>query len=217
MFKKFTRKIEKLDEQTQYFYSDWGKGHHALLDFYVKIMPVVVGAERCSIFIHDPERKEIWLKSGTGITEKEIVISSGADSVVGDVIATGKSVIVTDIKQEESIHKIIDKQTGFITNDILCVPIKSLDGRSIMGAVELLNKKGNDTFNDKDQELLEEMVHYLELTVETMYASTQATGILKTFTTSLSMIITVVLWITGLTVLVIIGRILWVGITHTVI
>ena len=216
MFNKFTRKIETLDKQTAYFEADWEEGHHALLDFYVKIMPVVVGAERCSIFIHDPEHKEIWLKSGTEVSEKEIEISIGADSIVGDVIATGKPEIVQDINQHNGIHKIIDDKTGFITRNILCVPLKSLDGKTITGAVELLNKKDGGVFNNKDQKLLEEMAHYLELTVETMYASTQATGVLKTIATSLSMVMTIVLWIVGLTIVAIIGRILWVGIRYAV-
>jgi GAF domain-containing protein len=216
MFKKFSRQIETLDEQTQYFDEDWEEGHHALLDFYVKIMPVVVGAERCSIFIHDPEHEEIWLKAGTGVTEKEIAVSLDADSIVGDVITTGEHAIVKDLSPDKGIHKVIDEKTGFITRDILCVPIKSLDGKTITGAVELLNKKDGGAFNDKDQELLEEMAHYLQLTVESIFASTQAASVLKTVSTSISIVVRIVLWIVGLTVVAIIGRILWVGLRYSV-
>jgi signal transduction protein with GAF and PtsI domain len=45
-----------------------------LLAFYTRIMTRAVGAERCSIFIHDPDKDRIWLKTGTGVQEAEIVV-----------------------------------------------------------------------------------------------------------------------------------------------
>jgi len=63
----------------------------------------------------------------------------------------------------------MDEKTRFVTRDILCIPIKSLDGTEVTGAVEVLNKKGGGAFNDDDRILLEEMAHFLELTIENIF------------------------------------------------
>src|SRR3972149_11642041 len=125
-----------------------------------------MNAERCGIFIFDPDKKIIWLKAGTGLQERGIQVTGEFDSVVGKVISSGQHIIVSGLDKEHGIHKQTDEITGFVTRDILCTPIKSLDGRRVMGAVQLLNKKDGKSFNDDDLSLITEMAHYLELTME---------------------------------------------------
>jgi GAF domain-containing protein len=216
MFRKLGKQIEALDEQKQYFDLEWEEGHHNLLSFYVKIIPIVVNAERCSIFIHNPATREIWLKCGTGVTEREIRVDRDTPSVVGNVIDTGAHKIVNGLEEKSGIHKKIDELTGFETHNILSVPIKSLDGKETMGAVQVLNKKGGANFSEDDLKLVEEMAHYLQLTIENIYFNVEATGALKAIKSLSSLVVTVALWIFGLTVLAIIGRILWVGMRYAV-
>lgn len=215
MFKKLGRQIEALDEQKRYFDLEWEDGHHNLLTFYVKIIPIVVNAERCSIFIHNPATREIWLKCGTGVTEREIRVDREAPSVVGNVIDTGEHKIVNGLEKKNGVHKEIDQVTGFETHNILSVPIKSLDGKEVMGAVQVLNKKGGANFSDDDLKLVEEMAHYLQLSIENIYFNVEATGVLKAVKSLTSLVVTVVLWLFGLTVFAIIVRILWVGMRYT--
>ena len=216
MFRQLGKQIEALDEQKHYFDLEWEEGHHALLNFYVKIIPIVINAERCSIFIHNPETKEIWLKCGTGVHEKEIRVDRESPSVVGNVIDTGEHKIVNDLDDKPGIHHKIDELTGFETHNILSVPIKSLDGKEIMGAVQVLNKKGGEHFNEDDLKLVEEMAHYLQLTIENIYFNIEATGALKAVKSLLSLVVRVVLWFIGLSMLAIIGRIIWVGMRYAV-
>ena len=54
------------------------KRQSKLLDFYIRIAPRVLNAERCSVFIHDPENRKVWLKMGTGVTERGIEVSLSA-------------------------------------------------------------------------------------------------------------------------------------------
>ena len=72
----------------------------------------------------------------------------------------------------------MDEKTGFVTRDILCIPIKSLDGAEVTGAVQILNKKGGGTFNDEDRMLLEEMAHFLELTIENIFFNQETANVL---------------------------------------
>ena len=41
--------------------------YEELLKFYVGIIPKILRAERCSIFIIEPGTDRIWLKCGTGL------------------------------------------------------------------------------------------------------------------------------------------------------
>ena len=180
MFADVKRKLDDLQEKRGYLDADWDPAKNkALLEFYVKIMPRVLNAERCSIFIHDPASKEIWLKAGTGLGEKEIRVGMDNESIVSEVVATGEHRIVTGLQDKNGMHKKTDQKTGFVTQDILSIPIKSLDGNEITGAVQVLNKKGGAGFDDEDRALLEEMAHYLELTMENIFYNQETAGALR--------------------------------------
>ena len=179
MFKKLHQQIEALDAKKNYLDADWERDEHPLLNFYVKIMPKVLDAERCSIFIHDPDKAITWLKAGTGLEERDIEVTGEYESVVGKVISTGKHKVVTGLdKEKNGIHKQLADKTGFVTRDILCVPIKSLDATKVMGAVQLLNKKDGTAFTDADVTMVEELAHYLELTIENIYFNQEFISVL---------------------------------------
>ncbi|MBM2830338.1 MAG: hypothetical protein HW411_1128, partial [Gammaproteobacteria bacterium] len=160
----------------------------ALLDFYIKIMPKVLNAERCSIFIYDPESMTIWLKGGTEVKERDIEVSGESDSVVGNVISTGQYKIVSGLKEKNGVHREIDQNTGFETRNILCIPIMSLDRKKVMGAVEILNKKDGTTFNNEDRIVLEEMAHHLQLTIENIFFNQETAGVLDNLYTTMKKI-----------------------------
>ena len=189
MFKDIKKQIEHLDEKKTYLNAEFdATENHALLDFYIKIMPKVLNAERCSIFIYDPESMTIWLKGGTQVKERDIEISGEYDSVVGDVITTGKYRIVTGLNEKSGIHREMDERTGFKTRNILCIPIRSLDGKQVMGAVQILNKKDGSEFNDEDRVLLEEMAHYLQLTIDNIFYNQESAGVMENLYTTMKKI-----------------------------
>lgn len=179
MFTTIKETIRILKQKKEHLDVDWEKEEYPLLNFYVKIMPLVLNAERCSIFIHDPEKSITWLKAGTGLEERDIEVTGEYETVVGNVISSGEYKIVSDLDREkQGIHKTVADVTGFVTRNILCIPIKSLDGKKITGAVQLLNKKDETTFTEADVNLLEEVAHYLQLTIENIYFNQEVTGAL---------------------------------------
>lgn len=142
-----------------------------LLEFFMDLLTSAVNAERCSIFIHDPVTDGVWLKCGTGLKERAIVIPK-TGSNVGKVIATGQSVSVTTKEQQSSFAKKVEVLTGFTTKSMLCVPIKSPNRNEIPGAIQVLNKKGEEHetgFTDKDQIILEKAASHLGMVIENIY------------------------------------------------
>lgn len=179
MFKDIDNQIEQLNKKRSYLDADLDtSGKISLLEFYVKIVPKVLNAERCSIFIYDPDSKTIWLKCGTELEERDIEVTLEYDATVVNVITSGQHKVVTGLDKKNGVHKRTDENTGFVTREILCIPIKSLDGTEVTGAVEILNKKGGGTFNDEDRMLLEEMAHFLELTIENVFFNQETANVL---------------------------------------
>ena len=106
------------------------------LEFYVRMIPRMLNAERCSVFIHDVVNGKIWLKAGTALQERGIEVSV-KNSIVGEVISSGKPVITSDLQSRDGAHKTIDTTTGFVTREIICVPIRGADGTKVTGAIQL--------------------------------------------------------------------------------
>lgn len=147
-----------------------------LLEFYTRIITKVVDADRCSVFINDPERGKIWLKAGTGLAEHEIEVPTEG-STVGKVIQSGQPLILSGMDQKEGAHKKTDTQTGFVTHNVLCVPISSPHQAEVIGAIQVLNKKNNQEFNDEDVETLKEIADHLRDEVSTVFLNQEIYGL----------------------------------------
>lgn len=139
--------------------------YESLLKFHVSIVPKIMGAERCSIFVVEPGTDRIWLKYGTGLKEKEIMPPKEG-SIVGDAISSGKWIIANDLHKMSGYHTTTASKTRFVTSNLMCAPIKSLTEQGITGAIEVLNKHGGGDFSDEEGELLQEIASYLSMAIE---------------------------------------------------
>lgn len=187
MFNKLRKRIEALDEKQRHLTAWHTEGSNAVLEFYVKVLPRSADAERCNIFIHVPTKKGVWLEVGTGSREREISLSDDADPVVTEVITTGNSRIISRRHQVEVYQKTGDGQKSI--GDILCIPLRSLNGKKIVGAVELLDKRGNATFDDLDRESVQEVAHYLEVRLESIFSNIRPMDMVKMIFDTINVII----------------------------
>lgn len=111
----------------------------------------ILGAERCSLFLVDFEKNEIWSKVAQDAEINEIRLPKGK-GIVGWVVEKGKLLNVEDVYKDKRFNPEIDKLTGYRTRSILCAPILSREGK-VIGAVEALNKKDGE-FNEDDEEYI---------------------------------------------------------------
>ncbi len=121
----------------------------------------LVHAERCSIFIVDKEDKILWTKISDGIGRIVISLTSG---IVGDTYAKAEPQIVNDPYSDARFLPSIDKKSGYITKNIITVPIFN-SKREVMGIIQLLNKQISD-FNEKDLEMLTFFANYVSGSLE---------------------------------------------------
>lgn len=127
----------------------------AVLNYLVEMTTAELGTERGTLFLNDAETGELYSRVAMGTFQREIRILNNS-GVAGYTFTTGEGVIIQDAYTDPRFNRSVDEQTGFVTRNILCVPIKTGKGE-IIGVAQLLNKKsGRLTRNDL--ELFEAMV-----------------------------------------------------------
>lgn len=115
----------------------------------------VIGADRCSIFINDIEKKELWTTLSDGVDKIIIPQDKG---IVGETIREEKTVLVNDVYSDSCFMSDIDEQTGYKTDNIVATPIFNSE-REVVGVLELLNKDGG--FNKDDVKFMKFFSHYI--------------------------------------------------------
>jgi HD-GYP domain-containing protein (c-di-GMP phosphodiesterase class II) len=123
-----------------------------LLKMIVQSAARVVEADRCTLFLVDRERGELWSKVAQGVQMKEIRIPLDR-GIAGAVATTNTAVNIPDAYLDPRFNQAVDKQTGYRTRSILCVPMRSVEGETV-GVLQALNKQGEVPFSDEDEELL---------------------------------------------------------------
>lgn len=140
--------------------------YRAFVQLFVKLLPSLLAAERCTIFIIEMGTERICSIFGTGIHEKEIEPPKKG-SVVGQVISSGQSVVENNLAAKQGFHAQVEEETGFTTRSMVCAPIKSRTGHGATGAIQVLNKREGD-FQSADLALLEEVADYLSISIESI-------------------------------------------------
>jgi len=121
----------------------------------------IVNAQRCSIFIVDEEDKMLWTKLSDGIGRIVVSLNSG---IVGDTYLKKEPQIVNEPYKDERFLASIDKKSGYITKNMITVPIYN-SKREVMGIIQLLNKTMSD-FNRKDLETLTFFANFVSGSLE---------------------------------------------------
>lgn len=110
-----------------------------------------IKADRCSVFLYDKAKDELWSKVALGMDSQEIRFPADK-GLAGHVVKTGKPINIKDAYLDGRFNKEIDMQTGYTTKTILCMPIKNLN-QQIIGAFQVLNKLEGE-FSSEDEDLL---------------------------------------------------------------
>ncbi len=134
-----------------------------LLKMIVEKTTELMDAERSTIFILDQDTGELWSKIIQGTVNIEIRLRPG-QGVAGWVATTGQSLNIRDAYQDERFNPKVDENTGYQTRNILCQPIRNLQGE-ILGVIQVLNRvTGN--FTDNDEQMLSAIASQAAVAIE---------------------------------------------------
>ncbi len=125
-----------------------------VLNTLLDAMTAELNTERGTLFLNDYETNELYSRVAQGSFRREIRILN-TTGVAGYVFTTGQAAIVHDAYSDARFNRSVDERTGYVTKNILCVPIKTAKGL-VVGVAQLLNKK-KGKFTQADLTLLEQM------------------------------------------------------------
>ena len=83
--------------------------YRAFITFYSRILPELMAAERCTIFIMEQGSNKIWSIFGTGLKEQQIEPPMEG-SIVGQVIQSGQSRIENNLEEHRGYHSDMDRK-----------------------------------------------------------------------------------------------------------
>jgi HD-GYP domain-containing protein (c-di-GMP phosphodiesterase class II) len=115
-------------------------------------------ADRCTVWLLDSGRNELWTRVAHGVKEMRMPSTNG---LVGHAVTTGQPVFIddayTNIQFKDVLEKgalAMDKQTGYRTKSLMVIPFRNNDNE-IMGAYQAINKLNEkEQFTEKDMEYL---------------------------------------------------------------
>jgi len=124
----------------------------------------VINADRCSIFLHDEEKNELYTYYAHGVDKIIIRTDQG---IAGHCFTTGSIINIEDAYNDPRFDREWDRRHGYRTKSLLAVPLKTPQGK-IIGVFEALNKKGASAFTKEDILLIENICLYSASILEGM-------------------------------------------------
>ena len=119
-------------------------------------------SDRCSIFLYDEKKEELWTKVAHGVND-DIRINAHK-GIAGSAALSQENQIIVDAYKDFRFNPEIDKKTGYHTKTILAVPLIDHTNKTI-GVFQILNKL-DGVFGDEDVELLQLISNYASASIE---------------------------------------------------
>ena len=98
-----------------------------------------VNGDRGSLFLNDEETNELYSRVAQGELTREIRILNTV-GIAGAIFSSKQGEIIHDVYSDKRFNKEVDQETGYKTKNMICSPVKTVDGR-IIGVIQVLNKK----------------------------------------------------------------------------
>jgi adenylate cyclase len=132
----------------------------------------MLDADRSTLFLHDDKTGELFSYIGDRL-ETEIRFPSNV-GVAGAVFTSQEAVRIPHAYADLRFNPAFDRQTGFFTRSILCVPIFNKAGKAI-GVTQVLNKRGGP-FTPEDETRLRAFTAQIASSLENakLFADVQA-------------------------------------------
>jgi signal transduction histidine kinase len=136
----------------------------------------ILNCDAGSLFMVDQQTKELIFEVTAGpvaadLLGKRLPAGSG---LVGQAAQLGQPIIANDVHRTQGWSDATDKTTGFVTRDLLVVPMIVVD--QVSGVIEVINKKDGVPFNQDDQGLLATFASQAAIALENarLYMQTDA-------------------------------------------
>jgi putative ABC transport system ATP-binding protein len=133
-------------------------------------------ADRGTLFLVDQERGRLHSRIAHGDGSRPLVIDVPINTgIAGRVATTGKAQNITDPYKHPDFNPEVDRETGYHTHSILCMPIYDRH-KKIFAVAELLNKEGDKPFTAADEHAFREYAEPLSTILESCIRMTRSSS-----------------------------------------
>jgi len=123
----------------------------------------VMGADRCSLYLHDPKADELWTMVALGM-EGQVIRIPSKTGLAGACFQAKEIINLEDAYLDSRFNRELDARTGYRTRSVLCVPIYNRVGE-VLGVIQLLNKKAGG-FAPEDETFLKTFGNHAAVFIE---------------------------------------------------
>jgi phosphoserine phosphatase RsbU/P len=108
-----------------------------ILQAILTLIKTQLNCERATAFLNDRRTGKLHARQMSGSKHVEIVLEKGV-GVAGYVAESGESLLINDVSSDPRFDPSTDKRTGFLTRNMLCVPLRN-PGGTLMGSLQAIN------------------------------------------------------------------------------
>jgi adenylate cyclase len=134
-----------------------------LLQRIMETVTRMLDSERSTLFLNDERTNELYTEIGQGLGATKIRLPNHV-GIAGAVFTSGKTINIPYAYADLRFSPAFDKQTGFFTRSVLCVPVVNKNGKTI-GVTQVLNKRGGP-FTDEDEARLRAFTAQISIGLE---------------------------------------------------
>jgi len=143
-------------------------------------------AQRITIYLADSRHNQLFSRVKSGTEVQQIVIPISDTSLAGYCAMTGT---IINIKNAYDAHELKminsnlkfdaswDQKTGFLTKQVLCVPMKFQ--KTLIGVIQIINKNNGSGFDDNDINYALELGTSLSIAVHNIYRLSVTTKVIR--------------------------------------
>jgi len=171
----FRRTLQELTEQSQRFLEATAlardEAYQSMLEKSLRAFTRRVGdllnAERASLFLVDRNARQLVLTVAEDLPAVGVVSIPLGSGIAGAAATSGKTVRVDDAYADPRFNAEVDRQTGFRTHSLLCLPLHDSRGE-VFAVTQLLNRRDGRPFDDGDERRFTEFATSLGLLLESL-------------------------------------------------
>jgi putative ABC transport system ATP-binding protein len=124
----------------------------------------LLDAERASLFL--VEGNFMVLKVADNLAELGEIRFPVGTGIAGAVAQSGHPIRIEDAYTDARFNREVDRQTGFRTRSILCLPVKNREGH-VFAVAQLLNRRDGRPFDARDEERFAAFIQSIGVIFET--------------------------------------------------
>ena len=126
-----------------------------LLDIIAQQITQMLDVGRCTIYLKDEAKNELWSKiaQGKGLEHTEIRIPLNSDGFIALVARYGQTINLPNAYDDPRFSVDVDMVTAFRTHATIAVPLKN-NSDEVLGVVQASNKSNGTPFDKNDEGLL---------------------------------------------------------------